>query len=423
MNDGRPVTGAADVPVALGDRALRDRLVELGRTHGLDAVGVCDAEPFEAARTALEERRAEGLHGGMAFTYRNPERSTDPGRVVAGARSMLVGALRYDTTVAPPPTPGPVARVARYATEDHYAALRRALRAVADELHAAAYKAVVVADDNAMVDRAAAVRAGIGWYGKSSNVLVPGQGSWFVLGSVVTDAVLPATGEPVDDGCGACTKCLDGCPTGAIVAPGVVDARRCLAWHLQIAGDFPREFRAALGDRIYGCDECQEVCPPSRRADRLGPPSGSETSAVAEVPLSAEATTGAQTAGAAEPGAWVDLAWLLEATDDELLARLGRWYVPRREARYLRRNALVVLGNSAAPHDPLTERLLVAHLDGDDELLVAHATWAALQLDRADLIEVPARAQRPAIAAEVAAWRAAAHDVPPVGRLGEDGAP
>ena len=422
------MSGAADVPVALGDRALRDRLVDLARSHGLHAVGVCDAAPFEEARTALEERRSEGLHGGMAFTYRNPERSTDPGRVVAGASSMLVGALRYDTAIEPPPTPGPVARVARYATEDHYAVLRRALRAVASELHTAGHKAVVVADDNAMVDRAAAVRAGIGWYGKSSNVLVPGQGSWFVLGSVVTDATLPVTGGPVDDGCGACTKCLEGCPTGAIVAPGVVDARRCLAWHLQVAGDFPREFRAALGDRIYGCDECQEVCPPSRRADRLGPPSDAES---APPP---EATSGEGVA----PGAWVDLAWLLEASDEELLGHLGRWYVPRREARYLRRNALVVLGNSASPHDPVTERLLLAHLDGDDDLLAAHAAWAALRLGRADLLETPARAQRPAVAAEVAAWRAAdaagdaggpvtrsaaAHDVPRAGRLGEDGAP
>jgi epoxyqueuosine reductase len=417
------VSGADAVPVTLGDRVLRDRLVQLARSHGLDAVGVCDAAPFESARTALEERRAKGLHGGMAFTYRNPERSTDPARVVAGARSMLVGALRYDTTVAAPPGPGPVARVARYATEDHYAALRHALRSVAGALHAAGHKAVVVADDNAMVDRAAAVRAGIGWYGKSSNVLVPGQGSWFVLGSVVTDADLPGTGGPVDDGCGTCTKCLDGCPTGAIVAPGVVDARRCLAWLLQLEGDFPREFRAALGDRIYGCDECQEVCPPSRRADRLGPPGSASTDDdPAPAPGPADARRNA------EPGAWVELAWLLEASDEELLGRLGRWYVPRREARYLRRNALVVLGNSAEPHDPTTERLLAAHLDGEDDLLAAHAAWAALRLGRIDLLEEPTRARRPAIAAEIAeiagnAEIAAGHDVPRTGHLGEDGAP
>ena len=125
----------------------------------------------------------------------------------------------------------------------------------------------MVADDNALVDREAAYRAGLGWYGKNANLLLPGEGSWFVLGSVVTDAPAAPPSRPrrCADGCGTCTRCLDGCPTGAIVAPGVVDARRCLAWLLQVEGAFPREHRVALGDRLYGCDDCQEVCPPNRR--------------------------------------------------------------------------------------------------------------------------------------------------------------
>src|SRR6185295_8008395 len=103
------------------------------------------------------------------------------------------------------------------------------------------------ADDNSLVDREAAYLAGLGWYGKNANLLLPGQGSWFVLGSVVTDAPLPVAAAPATDGCGGCRRCLDGCPTGAIVAPGVVDARRCLAWLEQRPGPFPVEFRAALG--------------------------------------------------------------------------------------------------------------------------------------------------------------------------------
>src|SRR5262249_9416476 len=130
------------------------------------------------------------------------------------------------------------------------------------------WKARVFADDNALVDREAAYRAGLGWYGKNANVLLPGAGSWFVLGSVVTDAPLLPDAAPQPDGCGACRRCIDGCPTGAIVAPGVVDARRCLAWLVQAPGDFPREFRVALGNRLYGCDDCQEVCPPNRRHAR-----------------------------------------------------------------------------------------------------------------------------------------------------------
>ena len=391
--------------------ALRDRLVDLGRAHGLAEVGVCDASPFDAERRILEQRRNEGLNADMAFTYRNPARSTDPSRALAGARSMIVGAYRYDTSLPSAPSRA-AARVARYATEDHYARLRAALGAIARELRDHGHRALVVADDNAMVDRAVAVRAGIGWYGKNSNVLLPGQGSWFVLGSVITDAALSPTGAPLEDGCGSCTRCIEGCPTAAIVAPGVVDARRCLAWHLQATGDFPREFRAALGDRIYGCDECQEVCPPSRRADARTP--GLADPSDAEL---APSTTPSTTPSNA-PGTWVDLDWLLSAQDEELMATVGRWYIPKRESRYVRRNALVVLGNSvdlvdtdARPSDPAAPRidpdriagLLAVYLDGEDEMLAAHATWAALRLGRIDLVEAPGRGDRPAIAAEVAA--------------------
>ena len=178
----------------------------------------------------------------MAFTYRNPERSTDPSRVVAGARSLVVGARNYLRTEPEGPRPSG-GSVARYAWIDHYVPLRAALATVADRLRGDGWKAVVVADDNAIVDREAAFRAGLGWYGKNANLLLPGKGSWFVLGSVVTDAPLDAAGATVPDGCGTCRRCIDACPTAAIVAPGVVDARRCLAWILQRAGSIPVEFR------------------------------------------------------------------------------------------------------------------------------------------------------------------------------------
>jgi epoxyqueuosine reductase len=354
--------------------ALRDRLVEVGRNCGLAAVGVCSAEPFEAERRALEQRRQEGLHGGMAFTYRNPARSTDPSATLPGARSLIVGALRYDSAVPAEPSRR-AARVARYATDDHYAALRTALETIRGHLRAAGHKAVVVADDNALVDRAVAVRAGIGWAGKNSNVLLPGQGSWFVLGSVITDADLPPTGEALADGCGSCSRCIEGCPTGAIVAPGVVDARRCLAWHVQMDGEFPREFRQALGNRIYGCDDCQEVCPPTRRGHDEGDGSGGI-------------------------GAWVDLEWLLTADDDELMATVGRWYIPRREPRYVRRNALVVLGNSYGA-EPWVRHVLERFLSGEDDLLAAHAAWAALRLGLLQWLSSGDWADRSVVRAEI----------------------
>lgn len=367
---------------------LADLVLRTAHDAGLDHVGLCDAEPFESTRVVLEERAAAGCSGGMQFTYRNPARSTDPSRTLPGARALVVAALGYAATPEPSP-PGPHGRVARYATSDHYAVLREGLGKVADVLVQAGFRARVLADDNALVDRAAAVRAGLGWYGKSANVLVPGHGSWFVLGSVLTDAPLVPVGaagrpEPVADGCGPCRRCLDGCPTGAIVAPGVVDARRCLAWLVQAEGEFPHEFRVALDDRLYGCDDCQEVCPPARREEvRVATPGR---------------------------GGWVELAWVLDADDEELLARLGRWYVPRREPRYLRRNALVALGNAVArhgrtdPHDPGVTARLERYLDHDDELLAGHAAWSALRIGRADLCRTPDRIDRPAIRAELDRW-------------------
>lgn len=347
--------------------ALADELRQLALDAGLAAVGFAPAEPFTATREVIAERKAAGLHGDMQFTYRRPERSTDPNAALAGARSLIVGARSYRRAdVAPPRTGGPAARVARYAWRDHYRPLRHALGVVAARLEAEGYRARVLADDNALVDRAAAVRAGIGFYGKSTNVLLPGTGSWYVLGSVVTDAPLArTTPPPVPDGCGTCTRCLDHCPTGAIVAPGVVDARRCLAWLVQAPGVFPVAFRAALGDRIYGCDDCQEVCPPNRLHDRREPPLGAHPA----------------------DDAWVTVLDVLSATDDEILRRFGRWYVPERSARYVRRNALVVLGNVGDGGAPEVVGALRRCLVDPDPIVRAHAVWAALHLDRADLVD------------------------------------
>ncbi|MBI2703717.1 MAG: tRNA epoxyqueuosine(34) reductase QueG [Actinobacteria bacterium] len=334
--------------------AYAEQLVAIGRVHGLDAIGVTTAEPFERARAALDERKDAGLDGGMQFTFRNPSRSTDPRRTLPGARSLIVAARAYP---AGPSVPAGAnrARVAWYATVDHYAELRSALGHIARKLSADGWRALVLADDNALVDREAAYRAGIGWFGKNANVLLPGHGSWFVLGSVLTDAALPPSAEPAADGCGGCRRCLDGCPTGAIVAPGVIDARRCLAWLVQAEGDFPLEHRAALGDRIYGCDECQLVCPLNRRPTR---PAGDDD----------------------QERATVDVVALLAATDGELIETFGRWYLPRRDPRYLRRNALVVLGNTGDPADERVRATIRRYRDSDDGMLSAHAAWAAARL-------------------------------------------
>jgi len=348
-------------------------LVEVGRQAGLDAVGAAGAEPFTGVRSELERRRKAGLHGGMQFTYRNPERSTTPARILPGARSLVVGALRTAAPRLTEAAPGRL-RIAAYARHDYYATLREALGRVAGRLEADGWQARVVADDNALVDRPAAVRAGIGWYGKNANVLIPGRGSWFVLGSVVTDAPLPE-GQPMGDGCGSCQRCLDSCPTGAIVAPGVVDARRCLAWLVQAPGAIPVEFRESIGGRLYGCDDCQEVCPVGR-SERDGEDFGA-------------------------PAADRDAFEILLASDEELLEHFGAWYIADRDPRYLRRNALVAMANSAPTGDDQAAALIGRYLSDPDPLLRAHAVWAAARVGRSDLLGEAADEPDPTVREEI----------------------
>lgn len=366
-----------DSPVVSADAlaALARSLLGIGADSGLAAVGIARAEPFEETRAILESRRDAGLHGGMQFTYRNPVRSTDPDRILPGARSLVVGARSYlrqepprtgrDEPERPDrdrdpgrPSPRPSGSIARYARHDHYGALRSGLEPIADRLVADGWRARVVVDDNALVDRVAAQRAGLGWFGRNTLLLVPGLGSWTVLGSVVTDAPLeptpPAGPSAPTEGCGTCRRCVTACPTGALVDDGVLDARRCLAWLAQAPGTFPVEFRAALGTRIYGCDDCQQVCPINRTGERHHEPPVPEAGSTADV----------------------DLLALLAASDAELLADHGRWYIAERDPRYLRRNALVALGNVGDDSVPATTATLARYARGDDELLAEHARWA-----------------------------------------------
>lgn len=343
-------------PVA--DLPTWDEVLALAGAHSITRLGVAPADVLERARTEIIRRKASGLHGGMGFTYRNPVRSTDPQQAVAGAKSIIAAARPYRLHDEPQRPPGAQARVARYAWVDHYAPLRAGLREIALRIRRAGHRAVVFADDNSIVDREVAYLAGLGWFGKNANLLLPGAGSYFVLGCIVTTAEFQP-GEPVSDGCGTCRRCLDGCPTDAIVAPGVVDANRCLAWLVQQPGSFPVEFREALGDRLYGCDDCQEVCPP---AQRLGGRHLLERGDIEQ------------------PQAWVDVLDLLDASDEQLIERHGRWYLANRDPVWWRRNALVVLGNVGDPTDPRVRATLDRYRRHDDPILREHADWAAERL-------------------------------------------
>ena len=350
-----PPSPDASVASSTGD--LWERLQVVGAEAGIPSMGVTSADPLEPARTVLPIRKQRGLAASMQFTYRNPERSTDPTRAMPTAASVVVAAWPYARAAADPRTAEAeiVGRVAMYAWRDHYSDLQRALELVAETLRSAGYEAQVHLDDNHLVDRNVAYRAGLGWYGKNANLLLPDLGSWFVLGSIITDAPLDSTGPPMADGCGPCQRCIDDCPTGAIVSPGVIDARRCLAWLVQGPGEIPVEFRAAVGDRIYGCDDCQDVCPPN-----VAKPSKREAEADADPSI--------------------DILWVLRASDDELMARVGRWYIAKRDPNVVRRTALVILGNTGSGGDEAVRATVERYQSCGNELLEAHAEWAAKEL-------------------------------------------
>ncbi len=326
---------------AMTGAELRRIAVELG----LDAVGVTPAEPYERTERDIRERKARGLFGRLGFTTTRPEVSCHPENLLEGARTVISAALCY--YLPEPELPPGHGRLPRYAWHDGYAELREKLD-VLGRLLEAPYRVLV--DANQHVDREAAARSGVGFYGKNTLLITERHGSWVVLGTLVTTVELEPT-APMSPGCGSCTRCIDACPTGALDEPGVLDATRCLSYWTQVPEPIPEAYREPLGSQLYGCDICQDVCPWNRGVER-------------------------RRAGLApDPAAHVDLLGILgdeSGLDEDLLRRL---YVPRNDPRWLRRNALVALGNTAED-GPKTREVLAAHAAGEDELLADHARWA-----------------------------------------------
>jgi epoxyqueuosine reductase len=308
-------------------RAVVDEAARLG----IDACGVCRAEPYVRTEALIRERRAEGLFADMRFTMAHPERSCHPETLLRGARSVIAAARSYARPEPPKPSDRPRGRMPRYTRRDEYAVLREQLAELGARLEgwAPGSRSAVFVDANHHVDREAAARAGIAVYGKNTMAITRRHGSWVVLGALVTDAELEPTSEapeePAWDACGSCRACIDACPTDAIVDDGVLDARRCLSYHTQSRMDeLPSP--AELGDRVYGCDICQDVCPWNTGADRRA--EGHEPDAVDDAfpPLEE----------------WID------ADPAELAQRYRRLYVPDRDGRRLARNARAVLANLSA---------------------------------------------------------------------------
>jgi epoxyqueuosine reductase len=310
---------------------LTHAVVEEAARLGIDACGVCRAEPYARAEALIVERREAGLFADMRFTMAHPERSCHPETLLRGARSVVVAARSYARPEPAKPDDLPRGRMPRYTRRDEYAVLREQLAALGERLcewESGARSAVFV-DANHHVDREAAARSGIAVYGKNTLAITRRHGSWVVLGVLVTDAELEPTHatpeDPAWDACGSCRACIDACPTDAIVADGVLDARRCLSYHTQSRLDelpFPDE----LEDRVYGCDICQDVCPWNTGASRRA--AGLEPDAVED--------------------AFPPLREWLEADPDELAHRYRRLYVPDRDGRRLVRNARAALANITA---------------------------------------------------------------------------
>ncbi|MEX2613256.1 MAG: tRNA epoxyqueuosine(34) reductase QueG [Gaiellaceae bacterium] len=324
-------------------------LSRLAADLGLDVVGAAPAAPYDETERHIRERKADGLFADMRFTMARPEVSCHPELLLEGARTVVSAALCY---YEPAQEPGSdEGRLPRYTWRDAYAELRSGL----DELGArlgGSYRVFV--DSNEHVDREAAVRAGVAFYGKNTMAITRRFGSWVVLGTLVTDVEIETT-PALELDCGSCRLCIDACPTGALDEPGVLDATKCLSYWTQAPAPVPEEYRAELGNSVYGCDICQEVCPWNRGVEkRRGESSRSHESTPS-----------------------VSLRDWLEGDGGELVAEFDRLYVPRNDPRWLRRNALVAAGNVGGSELlPVVDR----YVQDDDPMLRDAATWALARI-------------------------------------------
>jgi len=352
--------------------SLTERIRRHARDLGFDPVGFAAADPFpEGAR--LEAWLAAGHAADMRWLERDPERRYTPSRIVPGARSLIVvGADYAGGEDDPQPESDLVGKISRYARgEDYHRVFERRLkRFLADlpDLAGGPVSGRWYVDHGPVLERAAARAAGIGFPGKNTCVIRPRGGSWFLLGVIISDLELepdaPAAGR-----CGKCTRCLEACPTDALVAPHVLDSRLCLAYlTIEHRGPIPRELRPAMGTWIFGCDICQDVCPWNRFA------TGPVDPALAPRPENVAP----------------ELIPLLSLDEEGFRARFPRSAVRRAKRGGFVRNVAVALGNAGDPRAvPALEKAL---REDPDPIVRGHAAWALGRLGGPDAREVLALA-------------------------------
>jgi len=374
--------------------ARTERIRERAYALGFDLVRFTTADPFPQAEAALKHAIADGLMTGLDwFTAERAEVASHPQALLPSARSVVALGTFYLTDAPRDLTaPGdPHGRLSCYAWgDDYHEVIRQRLdqlaafiRELAPPDDPALQKTIPFVDTGRMVDRAAAQRAGLGWYGKNTNILTKGWGSWVFLSELVTS--LELTPDPtLAANCGQCEVCLHACPTNAFVAPYVLDMRRCISYlTIELRGAIPLELRPLIGAHIFGCDICQEVCPVNRVAERRlraltpgpSPTGGGEVRGrmgVASAAFGGRARLEFQPR--AEVGSSPALIPLLALDDDGFRERFRHSPIKRAKRRGLLRNVCVALGNIG---DPIAIPALCATLANEPEPLVrGHAAWA-----------------------------------------------
>lgn len=339
-------------------QALTRRIKARARDLGLTVAAVTSAEPFaDLERTLLDHIQAGHVDGMPWFDEERAHVVAEPRQLHSTARSILSVGIAYWDDLAPPSDGPPRGRIARYAWgRDYHKVLKRrmlTLLAAIAEMVGEPVEARLLVDTARISDRAVAARSGLGWYGKHSCIIVPGHGSWVLLGELLLDIDLEPD-RPLDRSCGRCSICIDRCPTGAIVAPYTVSAPRCISFQtIEQRGAIPLEIRPLMGPWVFGCDVCQEVCPYTKAAT-----------------LSDDA----ELKPAHPANAFPPLPWLLSMTGSEFLDRYAGTAVMRAKRRGLARNAALAIGNSG--DRTLIPALVEALRSHDEPLVRGHAAWA-----------------------------------------------
>ena len=338
---------------------LKKQITEYAVQCGFDLVRITRAGEFAQDRDVALTRIKSGQMDGLPwYTESRVRRGADPQTLLPGARSIICLGLSYLDDETPTASGG---KVARYASvKDYHRAMKRRMKALVrglEERLESSIKAKWYVDDGPMLDRAAAARSGLGWFGKSTNIITPSHGSWVLLGQVITDLDL----EPdpaLQKACGACVRCIDDCPTGAIVAPFIVDNARCISYQtIENRGVIPLDMRPLIGDWVFGCDICQDVCPVNRKAEKPLQP--------------------IQKAEAVGPSGKLDLAELLALSEGEFRARFQGTSIMRAKRVDMQKNACVALGNN---RDTAGVPALVSALKNAEPLVRGHAAWALGQM-------------------------------------------